>query len=92
MPRRSRMLAGSATALLATGRPVVVASVEGPYDVSYFPTAPAHVTAYDYQPPSLAALADALVGRARPTGRLPVTIRSADGGHVLFGYGSRTGY
>lgn len=87
-PTQQRLVA----ALLAAGKPVVVASVEGPYDVSYFPDAPAYLAAYDYQPPSLAALADALVGTAEPTGRLPVTIRTADGSGVLFGYGSGTGY
>ncbi|HEX9335933.1 MAG TPA: glycoside hydrolase family 3 protein, partial [Pseudonocardiaceae bacterium] len=51
-------------ALLATGRPVAVASMEGPYDVSYFPTAPTYVAAYDYQAVSVAALANTLVGTA----------------------------
>lgn len=79
-------------ALLATGRPVVVASVEGPYDVSYFPAAPAYIAAYDYQSASLSALSNALTGAARPTGHLPVTIPTADGSATLFGYGSGIGY
>jgi beta-N-acetylhexosaminidase len=79
-------------ALLATGRPVVVASVEGPYDVSYFPTAPTYVAAYDYQPPSLRALANTLVGAAGPTGHLPVTIPTADGTATLYRYGTGRGY
>jgi beta-N-acetylhexosaminidase len=75
-------------ALLATGRPVIVAAVNGPYDIASFPSAPSYVLSYDYQPVSLDALADVLTGRARATGRLPVTIRSADGSTVLFPYGS----
>jgi beta-N-acetylhexosaminidase len=75
-------------ALLATGKPIVVAAVNGPYDIAYFPTAPTYVAAYDYQPVSVTALADVLVGQSRATGRLPVTIRSADGSTVLFPYGS----
>ena len=87
-PTQQRLVA----ALLATGEPVVVASVEGPYDVSYFPTAPDYLAAYDFQPPSLRALTDALVGTAEPTGHLPVTIRTADGTSVLFRYGTGSGY
>jgi beta-N-acetylhexosaminidase len=79
-------------ALLATGKPVVVASVEGPYDVSYFSTAPTYVAAYDYQPPSLRALANTLVGAARPTGHLPVTIPTADGTATLYRYGTGLSY
>jgi beta-N-acetylhexosaminidase len=69
-------------ALLATGKPIVVAAVGGPYDIAYFPTATTYLCAYGYQPPSLAALADVLLGHARPHGRLPVTIKG------LFPYGS----
>jgi beta-N-acetylhexosaminidase len=79
-------------ALLATGKPVVVASIEGPYDVSYFPTAPAYVAAYDYQPASLQALANTIVGASRPTGHLPVTIRTADGASTLYRYGTGITY
>ncbi|MFI5912579.1 glycoside hydrolase family 3 protein [Dactylosporangium sp. NPDC051541] len=75
-------------ALLATGKPVVVAAVGGPYDIAYFPTAPAYLATYDYQPVSVLALADALTGRAGTPGRLPVTIRTPDGGTVLYPYGS----
>jgi beta-N-acetylhexosaminidase len=79
-------------ALLATGKPVVVASIEGPYDASYFPTAPTYVAAYDYQPASLQALANALVGKAKPTGHLPVTIPTKDGSGTLFRYGTGISY
>lgn len=79
-------------ALLASGKPVVVASVQAPYDVSYFPTAPTYVAAYGYQPVTLQALANALDGVARPTGHLPVTIPTADGTATLYRYGTGTGY
>ncbi|HEX4704959.1 MAG TPA: glycoside hydrolase family 3 N-terminal domain-containing protein [Pseudonocardiaceae bacterium] len=79
-------------ALLATGKPIVVASVEGPYDVSYFPTAPTYVAAYDYQAVSVQALANALVGAARPLGHLPVRIPDAAGTSTLFRYGTGMSY
>jgi beta-N-acetylhexosaminidase len=75
-------------ALLATGKPIVVAAVGGPYDIAYFPAATTYLAAYGYQAPSVAALADVLSGQAAARGRLPVTIRSADGGEVLFPFGS----
>jgi beta-N-acetylhexosaminidase len=75
-------------ALLATGKPIVVAAVGGPYDIAYFPSATTYLAAYDYQPPSVTALADVLVGRRAAVGHLPVTIRNADGTKVIFPYGS----
>jgi beta-N-acetylhexosaminidase len=74
-------------ALLATGKPIVVASVGGPYDIAYFPTVATYLAAYDYQPVSVVALAGVLTG-ARATGHLPVTIRTPDGSQVLFPFGS----
>ncbi|HEY4453513.1 MAG TPA: glycoside hydrolase family 3 N-terminal domain-containing protein [Pseudonocardiaceae bacterium] len=74
-------------ALLATGKPVIVASVGGPYDLAYYPTAPTFIAAYDYQPPSLTALANAITGTA-PTGHLPVTIPNAAGTATLVPYGT----
>lgn len=79
-------------ALLATGKPIVVASVQGPYDVSYFPTAPTYVAAYGYQPNTLQALSDVLSGATRPSGHLPVTIPTADGTATLFPYGTGLSY
>jgi beta-N-acetylhexosaminidase len=75
-------------ALLATGKPIVVASVGGPYDIAYFPSATTYLAAYDYQPVSVVALADGLTGAAKATGHLPVTIRTPDGSQVLFPFGS----
>ncbi|MGH7882211.1 MAG: glycoside hydrolase family 3 protein [Candidatus Dormibacteraceae bacterium] len=77
-------------ALLATGRPVIIAAVGGPYDIAYFPTAPTYLATYGYQPNSMAALTDTLFG-AKPTGRLPVTIPAVARGDVLFQYGAGGG-
>ncbi|MEU1628907.1 glycoside hydrolase family 3 N-terminal domain-containing protein [Streptomyces sp. NPDC020096] len=77
--------------LLATGRPIVVASVGGPYDIAYFPTAATYLAAYDYQPVSVTALADTLLGTA-PVGHLPVSVPAASGGGTLFAFGSGIGY
>ncbi|MFI7597471.1 glycoside hydrolase family 3 protein [Actinoplanes sp. NPDC049681] len=78
-------------ALLATGKPIVVAAVGGPYDIAYFPEVSTYLAAYGYQLPSVNALADVLTGRQAARGRLPVTIRSADGREVLFRYGTGRG-
>jgi beta-N-acetylhexosaminidase len=77
-PTQQRLVA----ALLATGKPIVVAAVGAPYDLAYFPSAPAYVAAYDYQPVSITALAAVLRGAAPPRGHLPVTIEG------LYPYGS----
>jgi beta-N-acetylhexosaminidase len=69
-------------ALLATGKPIVVTSVGGPYDIAYFPAVKTYLAAYDYQPVSITALAAVLQGKARATGHLPVTIKG------LFPYGA----
>lgn len=78
-------------ALLATGKPIVVAAVGGPYDIAYFPSAPTYLATYGYQPVSMTALANTLVG-ADPAGRLPVTIPTAGGHRTLFPYGAGIGY
>ena len=78
-------------ALLATGKPVVVVPVAGPYDIASFPSARTYLAAYGYQPATLAALAEVLTG-GQPTGRLPVTVHSLAGDQVLFPYGAGIGY
>jgi beta-N-acetylhexosaminidase len=69
-------------ALLATGKPIVVASVGGPYDIASFPSAPTYLAAYDYQPVSVTALAGVLQDKVKTSGHLPVTIKG------LFPYGA----
>jgi len=67
------------SALLATGKPVVVAAVGTPYDVAYLPSAPTFITSLDYQPVSLDALVEAMFGEIGPSGKLPVTVRQQPG-------------
>jgi beta-N-acetylhexosaminidase len=67
-------LAALLEGLLATGRPVVWVALGAPYDLTLAPAAPVYLATYSSSRPSLRALAAVLVGRARPRGRLPVTI------------------
>jgi beta-N-acetylhexosaminidase len=80
-------------ALLATGKPVIVAAVGTPYDVAYLPAAPTFVTSLDYQPVSLEAMTAALFGEFGPGGKLPVTVRRpAPEKGVLYPFGFGIGY
>jgi beta-N-acetylhexosaminidase len=65
-------------ALLATGKPVVVVSVGGPYDLAYIGPTPTYLAVYGYQPPTLTQLVAVLFG-AQPGGHLPVTIKGFAG-------------
>jgi beta-N-acetylhexosaminidase len=75
-------------ALVAPGadprRPVVTVALRTPYDLSDYPEAETHVATYGIHPPTMAALADALLGHTPMTGRLPVAIPGLyDIGHGL---------
>ena len=61
-------------ALIRTGRPTVAVALRGPWDVALFPPESTTLATYSILPGSLAALAEVLAGRARATGRLPVSI------------------
>jgi beta-N-acetylhexosaminidase len=79
-PAQVRLVEG----LLASGRPVVVAALRVPFDLSAYPAAPTFLATYSILPDSLEALADVLVGRAEAPGRLPVAIADlAPRGHGL---------
>ncbi len=74
--------------LLATGKPVVVASVRDAYDIGYFTDASTYLVTYGYTPASLESLTKVLFGELNPTGKLPVMIPIA--GHpdqTLYPYG-----
>lgn len=74
--------------LLATGKPVVVAAVRDPYDIAHFTEAPTYLATYSYKPVSMEALARVLFGEVEPTGKLPVTIPTADDpDEALYPYG-----
>jgi beta-N-acetylhexosaminidase len=77
-------------ALLATGKPVIVAAVGTPYDVAYLPGVSTFITSVDYQPVSLHPLVQAIFGQLNPTGKLPVTITQPPPSKAVaypFGYG-----
>jgi beta-N-acetylhexosaminidase len=79
-------------ALLATGKPVVVAAMRNPYDVASFAEAPTVLDAYGYTADQIESLARVLFGEVNPTGRLPVSIPRADGSGELFPFGHGLGY
>lgn len=78
-------------ALIATGKPVIVAAVGTPYDVAYLPGAATFIASLDYQPPSLDALVEALFGEIEPGGKLPVTVTAPSSSQVLFPFGAGIG-
>ncbi|OKI56412.1 beta-N-acetylhexosaminidase [Micromonospora sp. CB01531] len=76
------------TALVDTGKPVVVAAVRDPYDIAYLPDVTTYVATYSYTVAAMDALVRALHGELSPSGRLPVTIPTSEGvGTVLYPYG-----
>ncbi len=79
-------------ALLATGKPVVVSGIRNPYDISYFIEAPTYLATYGYTPESIESLTRVLFGEVNPSGKLPVTIPTADGTGVLYPFGHGLSY
>ena len=79
-------------ALLATGKPVVVAAMRNPYDVASFPEAPTVLDTYGYTADQIESLVRVLFGEVNPTGRLPVSVPRADGTGELFPFGHGLGY
>jgi beta-N-acetylhexosaminidase len=74
--------------LVATGKPVVVASVRDAYDIGYFPEVQNYLVTYGYTPASLESLTKVMFGEINPVGKLPVMIPVA--GHpdqTLYPYG-----
>jgi beta-N-acetylhexosaminidase len=78
--------------LVDTGTPVVVVGTRDAYDVNRVPDVDAFVTTYGNRAVSLRAAARLLVGEVDPTGRLPVTIPTADGTATLYPYGHGLGF
>ena len=79
-------------ALLATGTPVVVATMRNPYDVASFPEAPTVLDTYGYTASQIESLVRVLFGEVDPTGRLPVSIPGPNGTGELFELGHGLGY
>lgn len=69
-----------------TEHPVVAVGIRNPYDVMAFPAVDAYMAQYGFRTASFKGTADVLFGVLKPTGRLPVTIPTFDGG-VLYPYG-----
>ena len=66
--------AGWVESLATAGRPLCAVSFGSPYLLSAFPSVPAYLLAWGNSDASQLAAADALLGRAPITGRLPVSI------------------
>jgi len=66
--------AGLAQAILDLGRPTVTVALRTPWDLPEYPMAMTHVCTYGILPPSMEALAAALGGEQRFSGRLPVAM------------------
>ncbi|MEU2232005.1 glycoside hydrolase family 3 protein [Streptomyces vietnamensis] len=76
--------------LVATGVPVVTVAIRNPYDVARLGGQRATLAAYSWTDVELRAAVRVLAGEARPRGRLPVPVQSAeDPTKVLYpvGYG-----
>lgn len=72
------------SALLAAGRPTLVAALRLPYDLAAFPDAPAFACTYSILEPSMRALARSLFQPAAFRGKLPVAIPGLyPAGHAL---------
>jgi beta-N-acetylhexosaminidase len=79
--------------LVATGKPVVAVAARDPYDIAYFPDVPAYLTTYSYTGVSMQSLLRVLFGEVSPTGRLPVTVPSADDpATALYPFGAGLSY
>ena len=79
-------------ALLATGKPVVVAAMRNPYDVASFPEAPTVIDTFGYTTHQVESLVRVLFGEVKPAGRLPVSIPRTDGTGDLFPFGHGLSY
>jgi beta-N-acetylhexosaminidase len=76
-------------ALVATGKPVIVAAVRDAYDIAYFTEAKTYLATYGYTAASLESLTKVLFGELRPTGKLPVMIPIAnDPNTTLYPFGT----
>lgn len=70
--------------VLETKTPVVTVALRTPYDIAAYPQAATHVCTYGILPPSMQALAAALVGRIPWQGTLPVEVKGLfERGHGL---------
>ncbi|MQA97413.1 MAG: glycoside hydrolase family 3 protein [Streptosporangiales bacterium] len=80
------------SALLGTGKPVIVVAVRDPYDINAFTAAPTYVATYSATPVAMESLARVLFGERSPGGKLPVSIPTADGSGELYPFGHGLSY
>jgi beta-N-acetylhexosaminidase len=77
-----------AAAVLASGKPTVTVALRTPWDLLAYPSARTHICSYGILPPSMEALAAALLGEAPFVGRLPVDMAGLyPRGHGLMAWG-----
>ncbi|EAP97566.1 putative beta-N-acetylhexosaminidase [Janibacter sp. HTCC2649] len=79
-------------ALIATGKPVVVAAMRNPYDVASFPEAKTVVDTFGYTADQVESLVRVIFGEVNPAGKLPVSIPKADGSGELYPFGHGLGF
>ena len=80
--------AALAAAVLASGKPTVTVALRTPWDLLAYPSARTHVCTYGILPPSMDALAAALLGETPFAGRLAVDIAGLHPrGHGLMAWG-----
>jgi beta-N-acetylhexosaminidase len=80
--------AALAAAVLASGTPTVTVALRTPWDLLAYPSARTHVCTYGILPPSMEALAAALLGEEPFSGRLPVDVAGLyPRGHGLMAWG-----
>ncbi|MCD8502401.1 MAG: beta-N-acetylhexosaminidase [Bacillaceae bacterium] len=77
--------------VLTIGKPSVAVALGNPYDVMAYPGVNAYIAQYGIREASFEATADVIFGITKPTGKLPVTIPSYDGG-TLFEFGTGLHY
>jgi beta-N-acetylhexosaminidase len=79
--------------LTATGKPVIAVAARDAYDIAYYPDVPAYLATYSWNGVSMESLVRVLYGEVDPTGKLPVTIPTADDPDTaLYPFGHGLGY
>ncbi|MUK89010.1 beta-N-acetylhexosaminidase [Ornithinibacillus sp. L9] len=53
---------------------VIVVATRSPYDIAYLPEVPAYLATYEFTHPALITVANALFGKVKVKGKLPVTL------------------
>lgn len=78
--------------LVATGKPVINASLRNPYDVVHLPEVNSSIAAYGNSACNLRAVARLVAGDITPKGTLPVAIPEADGTGEAYPLGHKVSF